>query len=114
MNQQIGDETDFLLNLLSVVYTYLASFDRSMIPVRSVDESGKYEKVCEEDARNRGNRSIGDNDSALISERVRFSRCHDGTRLTDLRPLSSNAGRPSRAKGRRCIRRARAGHQPAQ
>ena len=30
--------------------------------------------------------------------------------LADLRPLSSNAGRPSGAKGRRCIRHASTGH----
>lgn len=50
-----------------------------------------------------------------LSFRARFDlRCHDGTRLTDLRPLSSNTGRPSRAKGRRCIRHASTGQQPAQ
>lgn len=58
--------------------------------------------------------SVGDNKLVPILGHVRFSRCHDGTRLTDLRPLSSNAGRPSRAKGRRCIRHASTGHQPAQ
>lgn len=52
--------------------------------------------------------------SAFISSQIRFTRCHDGTRLTDLRPLSSNTGRPSRAKGRRCIRHASTGQQPAQ